>query len=222
MKISGILLDLDGVITETSELHYRAWKELAAEIGIEIDGAFNEQLKGISRMQSLERILCFGGKEGYFSDGEKRALAEHKNARYVELLKSISPGDVLPGIRVFLADAREAGIRLALASASRNAPHILGALGLAAAFDYVADAGKVARSKPHPDIFLAAAAGIAQPPASCVGIEDAAAGIEAIHAAGMRAVGIGSAEHLDAADLLLPDTSALGLGKVLGWAKGIP
>lgn len=217
MKISGFLLDLDGVITETSNYHYWAWKELAAEIGITIDKVFNEQLKGISRMQSLERILRFGRKSGDFSNEEKLALAERKNARYTELLKNLTPTDALPGIRAFLMDARAMGIKLAVASASRNAPRIIDALGLVASVDFIVDTGTVARSKPYPDIFLAAAKGIGQTADSCIGIEDAAAGIAAIHAAGMKAIGIGSSEHLGEADLLLPATSALVLGNVLTW-----
>lgn len=215
MKIKGFLLDLDGVITETSEYHYLAWKELSSEIGIAIDRTFNEQLKGVSRMDSLERILIHGGKEHLFTQQEKQAFAQRKNERYIDLLRGLTPDDLLPGIGQFLADARADGIKLAIASASRNAGTIVRKLGLEAKIDYIADAASTARSKPYPDIFLDAARGLFLPPDSCVGIEDAAAGITAIHAAGMKAIGIGSAEYLHEADLILSGTEDLVYDRIV-------
>ena len=210
-EIKGILLDLDGVITETAEYHYQAWKELASEIGITIDRQFNECLKGVSRMDSLELILRHGGVADQYSKEEKTALAERKNRRYVELLKNLTPDNVLPGIRNFLHDARADGMKLGLASASKNARAIMDALNLTQSMDFIADAA-AARSKPAPDIFLLAAEGVGLQPESCIGIEDASAGIKAIHAAGMRAVGIGASLH--EADLLLPNTGRLVYGDV--------
>lgn len=207
-ELKGILLDLDGVITETAEYHYQAWKQLASEIGITIDRQFNECLKGVSRMDSLELILQHGGMAGKYSAEEKAALAERKNRQYVALLQNLTPDHVLPGIREFLRDARADGIKLGLASASKNARTIMDALDLTQSIDFIADAA-VARSKPAPDIFLLAAEGLGLSPEDCVGIEDAAAGIKAIHAAGMRAVGIGDAATLHEADLLLPETEKL-------------
>ena len=207
-EIKGILLDLDGVITETAEYHYQAWKQLASEIGITIDRQFNECLKGVSRMDSLELILRHGGVAEQYSAEEKAALAERKNRQYVELLKNLTPDNVLPGIRAFLQAARADGIKLGLASASKNARAIMDALDLTQSIDFIADAA-VARSKPAPDIFLLAAEGLGLSPEDCVGIEDAAAGIKAIHAAGMKAVGIGDAATLHEADLLLSDTGKL-------------
>ena len=209
--VKGILLDLDGVITETAEYHYQAWKELASEIGITIDRQFNECLKGVSRMDSLELILRHGGVADQYSKEEKTALAERKNRRYVELLKNLTPDNVLPGIRNFLHDARADGMKLGLASASKNARAIMDALNLTQSMDFIADAA-AARSKPAPDIFLLAAEGVGLQPESCIGIEDASAGIKAIHAAGMRAVGIGASLH--EADLLLPNTGQLVYGDV--------
>lgn len=209
--VKGILLDLDGVITETAEYHYQAWKELASEIGITIDRQFNECLKGVSRMDSLELILRHGGVADQYSKEEKTALAERKNRRYVELLKNLTPDNVLPGIRNFLQEARADGMKLGLASASKNARAIMDALNLTQSMDFIADAA-AARSKPAPDIFLLAAEGVGLQPENCIGIEDASAGIKAIHAAGMRAVGIGASLH--EADLLLPNTGQLVYGDV--------
>ncbi|MDD5905544.1 MAG: beta-phosphoglucomutase [Clostridiales bacterium] len=209
--VKGILLDLDGVITETAEYHYQAWKELASEIGITIDRQFNECLKGVSRMDSLELILRHGGVADQYSAEEKTALAERKNRRYVELLKNLTPDNVLPGIRNFLQEARADGMKLGLASASKNARAIMDALNLTQSMDFIADAA-AARSKPAPDIFLLAAEGVGLQPENCIGIEDASAGIKAIHAAGMRAVAIGASLH--EADLLLPNTGRLVYGDV--------
>lgn len=212
-EIKGILLDLDGVITETAEYHYQAWKELASEIGITIDRQFNECLKGVSRMDSLERILRHGGVADQYSAEEKAALAERKNRRYAELLKNLTPDNVLPGIRTFLQEARADGMKLGLASASKNARAIMDALHLTQSIDFIADAA-AARSKPAPDIFLLAAEGLGLLPENCIGIEDASAGIKAIHAAGMRAVGIGDVATLHEADLLLSETGQLVYGRV--------
>ena len=212
-EIKGILLDLDGVITETAEYHYQAWKELASEIGITIDRQFNECLKGVSRMDSLELILRHGGVADQYSDEEKAALAERKNRRYAELLKNLTPDNVLPGIRTFLQEARADGMKLGLASASKNARAIMDALNLTQSIDFIADAA-AARSKPAPDIFLLAAEGLGLLPENCIGIEDASAGIKAIHAAGMRAVGIGDVATLHEADLLLPEIGQLVYGHV--------
>ena len=215
MNVKAIIFDLDGVITDTSELHFIAWRELAESLGIAIDEKFNECLKGVSRMGSLERILQHGHRENDYTPVEKEALATKKNARYVELLQDITPKNVLPGVLSFLEECHKHGIKTALASASKNAPFILDKLEISNHFDYVADAARVAHSKPAPDIFLAAAAGLDIAPAFCLGVEDAAAGIQAIHAAGMKAVGIGGKETLYEADLLLADTGKLNLLSVL-------
>ena len=215
MKVQAIIFDLDGVITDTSNLHYIAWKELAADLGIAIDEQFNERLKGVSRMGSLERILQYGGQDHSYTTAEKEVLAAKKNTRYVELLQDLAPANVLPGVPAFLEECRKEGMKTALASASKNAPFIIEKLALCDQFDYIADAGKVVRSKPAPDIFLAAAEGLGIAPVRCLGIEDAAAGIQSIHAAGMKAVGIGEVKTLSEADLLLSDTEKLDLLSIL-------
>lgn len=209
MNIKGIIFDLDGVVCSTDEYHYAAWKSLADELGIYFDKQINNRLRGVSRMASLNIILERSEKQ--YTGEEKIQLAEIKNERYVALLQNLTPDDVLPGIRDFLQACHEADLKTALASASKNAPFILRRLGLEKEFDFLADAAKVKNSKPAPDIFLAAADGLKLDPAKCIGIEDAAAGIEAIHAAGMKAVGIGSAETLSKADILLDGTEQLNL-----------
>ncbi|MEG5841767.1 beta-phosphoglucomutase [Enterobacter mori] len=191
MTLNAVVFDLDGVITDTAHLHFLAWRSVAQEIGITIDEAFNEQLKGISRMDSLQRILRHGGKEGTFDDKQCLALAGKKNDLYVQSLASLTHDSLLPGIREVLADIRAAKINIGLASVSLNALGILQALGIHKAFDFCADASRITCSKPDPEIFLAACAGLNVRPEEAIGIEDAAAGVEAINAAGMLSVGIG-------------------------------
>lgn len=207
MKPDAVIFDLDGVITDTAHLHFVAWRQVAADVGIAIDEQFNQQLKGISRMGSLERILAWGGKADAFSEAEKASLASRKNALYVESLRTLTPQAVLPGIASLLAALRQEGIRIGLASVSLNAPAILQALGLAAQFDFCADAARLMHSKPDPEIFLAACAGLGVAAARCIGVEDAQAGIDAINACGMTSVGIGA--ELRGAQLRLDNTAEL-------------
>jgi beta-phosphoglucomutase len=173
MMLKAVVFDLDGVITDTAHLHFLAWRAVAEEIGITFDEVFNEQLKGISRMDSLQRILKHGGKEGMFSDEQCLALATKKNALYVQSLASLTEDSLLPGIRDVLADIRAAKVKIGLASVSLNAPGILHALGIHQAFDFCADASRIRRSKPDPEIFLAACAGLNVRPEAAIGIEDA-------------------------------------------------
>ena len=154
-KLKAVIFDLDGVITDSARYHYLTWKKLADELDIPFDEVYNEKLKGVSRMESLELILENGNACGNYTESEKAAMAEKKNDYYKELIKQITPADILPGIREFLEELKAEGIRIALASVSKNAPFILNQLGLEQYFDYVADAAKIPNAKPFPDIFLA-------------------------------------------------------------------
>ncbi|MGC6769293.1 beta-phosphoglucomutase [Enterococcus sp. LJL128] len=196
----GFIFDLDGVITDTAKYHYIAWKELSASLGITIDLAFNEQLKGISRMDSLDRILAYGGKAKEFSAEEKEELAKKKNDHYVQLLASLTPADLLPGVSEFMAQAKDKQIPCALASASKNAPVILEKLGVIADFVAIVDPDSLDKGKPDPEIFLKAAEALQITPQEAVGFEDAQAGIDAVKAAGMYAVGVIEKEKLIGAD----------------------
>ena len=199
----AFIFDLDGVITDTAPLHFRAWRDLAASVGVDFDEAFNERLKGVSRTDSLELILAQGTHR--YTSTEKHAMAERKNADYVRLIDGITPGDVLPGALAALQAARAAGCRVGLASASKNAAGVLARLGITAAFDHVVDANLIERSKPDPEVFLAAAHALGVEPVNCVGIEDAVAGIAAVRAAGMFALGVGDPLVLTQADQVVPD-----------------
>lgn len=211
----AIIFDLDGVITDTAHLHFLAWRQIAGEIGIDIDEQFNDTLKGISREASLQRILRHGGKAGRFSPEACAELAARKNRLYVASLSALTAESVLPGIRALLATLKALGIPVGLASVSRNAPTILQALDLQAFFTFCADAAQVSRSKPDPAIFLAACQGLGVNPRACIGIEDAQAGIDAINACGMKSVGIGVG--LTDAQLLLPGTEHLTWPRLLAF-----
>lgn len=205
----AFIYDLDGVITDTAEYHFLAWQKLAENLGISIDRQFNEQLKGISRMDSLERILNLDPSLNELSDEEKLRLAAQKNAHYLELIESINPNDILSGIEKLLKRNKEENIKIALGSASKNARTIIDKLGLGDYFDYIVDASKVEKGKPDPETFLVAADALGISYSGCIGLEDSAAGVEAINKAGMFSVGIGDEEHLSHADYLVASTSEL-------------
>ena len=211
----GFVFDLDGVITDTAKFHYLAWKDLADEIGIEIDLKFNEQLKGISRMDSLERILAYGNKADAYTTEEKEALAEKKNTHYVELLQDLTPDDLLPGVQEFLNEAKVQNVPCAIASASKNAPFILEKLGVQEAFDAIVDPATLTKGKPDPEIFIRAAEAIKIAPAEAVGFEDAQAGLDGIKAAGMYAVGVYSGEELHGADLIVNKLTDISVTELL-------
>lgn len=213
--MKGFVFDLDGVLADTAKYHYIAWKQLAMEIGITIDEAFNEQLKGISRQESLARILTYGGKNRDFSEEELTALAEKKNRHYVELLEELTPADALPGVTRFLAEARAQNIPCSVASASKNAPFILNKLALGDYFVGVVDPSTLSKGKPHPEIFVKAAALMRLQTNEVIGFEDAQAGIDGIKACGMYAVGIGEAEQLKGADRLISDLTEISIEELI-------
>ncbi|WP_266159390.1 beta-phosphoglucomutase, partial [Dyella silvatica] len=200
--LQAVIFDLDGVIADTAVVHDAAWKRLAAEIGVPFDQSLGERLKGVDRRGSLD-ILLEGANRTY-NEAEKLAFSERKNDYYKEQIQEFGPQQLLPGARAAIESSRAAGLKIGLASASRNAPLLLERLGIAGLFDYIVDAGRIQHSKPDPEIFLAAAAGLGVTPQSCLGVEDAAAGVASIHAAGMVAVGIGSPLALAQAETVLP------------------
>lgn len=213
--IEAFIFDLDGVITDTAHFHYLAWKELGDKLGIGIDEKFNESLKGISRMESLERILIYGKKENDFVKDEKIIMADDKNNYYVSLIEDISSKDVLPGIKELLENIKLNNIKIGLASASKNAKKVLNNLKITDYFDFIADASRCENSKPSPDIFLMAAKGLSVNPKNCIGIEDASAGIESINKAGMYSIGVGDSEILKKARYIVKSTDELIFEKIV-------
>ena len=177
MKYQGIIFDLDGVLCSTDEYHYQAWKTLADQLNIPFDRERNNLLRGVSRMESLSIIL--EKSERTYSEQEKQAFAEQKNALYRTLLRQMSPADVSDEVRETLRFLRESGLKLAVGSSSKNTPFILERIGLGDFFDAVADGNCITYSKPNPEVFLKAAEMIGLPPERCLVVEDAHAGVEA-------------------------------------------
>jgi alpha,alpha-trehalose phosphorylase len=208
-RLRGVVFDLDGVLTDSAEYHYRAWKALADELGIPFDREANEGLRGVPRMESLEAILARG--ERAYGEDEKRALAAKKNANYQRMIEDVTPRDLLPGVPELLVAIREAGVKVALASSSRNGPTLVERLGIGDRLDAIVDPARLRRGKPDPEIFETAAELLDLPVEDCVGVEDAEAGIASIVGAGMPSVGVGDAQALGAATLVVPDTEYLTL-----------
>lgn len=208
-RFKAVIFDLDGVITDTAHYHYLAWKRLADSVDAPFDAAFNEQLKGVDRMGSLELILARAPRP--YTLDEKRRLADAKNGHYQELIATMTPNDLLPGALRALEDVRAAGLKIGLASVSRNAFTVLDRLGIRDRFDDVVDAATIVNGKPHPEIFLTAAAHLGVEPRDCLGVEDAAAGVASIKDAGMVAVGVGNPEVLYRADRVIPSMEAFRL-----------
>ncbi len=202
--IKAIIFDLDGVIVDTAHYHYLAWKRLAIELGFDLTLDQNELLKGVSRMRSLEIILDLGGIK--LSATEMERVANKKNGWFVEYVNTMKPEEIFPGVKELLKSMRSKGLKVALASSSKNAPAVIRLLNIENEFDAVVDGNMIVHSKPDPEIFLLAAKKLEIDPASCVVFEDAEAGVEAALAAGMKCVGVGSAEQLGKANLVIAKT----------------
>ncbi len=199
--IRAFLFDLDGVLTDTSEFHYRAWKRLADEEGLPFNRRDNEALRGVGRRESLGLLL----KGKYIDEDTAQAWMERKNHYYVEQVEEMTEENILPGVLELLRGLRLAGIKVCVVSASKNAPLVIDRLKMKSRIDALVDGSAVKHSKPAPDLFLYAADRLGVRPEECVVVEDAAAGIEAAEAAGMRSLGIGPSERVGDADLVLPD-----------------
>lgn len=208
-RFKAVIFDLDGVITDTAHYHYLAWKRLAESQGVHFDHAFNENLKGIDRMGSLDLILASSAKQ--YTPAEKLALADEKNLHYQELIATMSASDLLPGAVAALDTVRAAGMKIGLASVSKNAMTVLERLGITDKFDYVVDAALIAKGKPDPEIFLKAAHELGVAPADCLGVEDAVAGVASIKSAGMYALGVGQPNVLTQADVVIPSLAQFDL-----------
>ena len=199
MKFDAVIFDLDGVICSTDEYHYKAWKAMADGMGIPFDRTINNRLRGVSRMASLEIILeKYSGPA--LTDGQKNALAEKKNNLYREYLHEMSTADLPADVSETLKALREAGLKLAIGSSSKNTPFILGQIGLSGYFDAVSDGNNITRSKPDPEVFVKAAEMLGIPAERCLVVEDAVSGAEAGHRGGMKVACVGDAAKNGAGD----------------------
>ncbi len=212
MDVKACIFDLDGVIVDTAIYHFKSWKRLADELGINFTLHDNERLKGVSRMRSLEIVLEIGNVTK--TEAEKEELASRKNEWYTEMINKMKPDEVLPGTEDFLRLVRNAGIKTALGSASKNSGIILEKTGLTPFFDAIIDGNHVSKAKPDPEVFLKGAEALNVKPADCVVFEDAIAGVEAALAGGMKVVGIGSPEILTKANLVVSGLDQMDLAKL--------
>lgn len=191
MRYQGIIFDLDGVICSTDEYHFQAWKALADRLGIPFDRERNHLLRGVSRMASLDIIL--EKSDQTYLEAEKAAFAEEKNTLYREMLGRMSPADLSDEVKKTLDSLRRLGLKMAVGSSSKNTPFILERIGLADFFDAVADGNCITHSKPHPEVFLKAAAMLGFPPRDCLVVEDAHAGVQAAITGGFACAAMGDA-----------------------------
>lgn len=210
-NIKLFIFDLDGVLTETSEQHFYAWRELARSIGIDFDREFNEKLKGISRMDSLDLILKHGGVFENYTQEEKEVLAKNKNDYYLELINEFTRDNLFEGVEELFIELRNRNIKIAIGSASKNAPLLIEKMGISQYIDYIVNPEQIAQGKPAPDTFLDAANYFNIDPKFCIGVEDAIAGVDAIKSANMFAIGIGEKDILVKADIVFNTTKDVSL-----------
>jgi len=208
--VKAIIFDLDGVLTNTSEYHYRAWKRLADELSILFTRADNESLRGVSRRHSLELLL--GDRK--VTEEQAQEMMARKNRYYQEFIQQVTPDDMLPGALELLQECRRAGVKVAIGSASRNTRAVVERLSIGHLVDAIADGYSVARQKPAPDLFLRAAEMLGVSPANCIVVEDAAVGVEAALAGGFWAIGLGPEERVGAANLVFPDLAGVTLNDI--------
>ena len=208
-KSKGIIFDLDGVIVDTAKFHYLAWRKLANDLGFDISEDQNEQLKGVSRVRSLEKILGWGNVS--LSQDNFMEQMAIKNDNYLTYISTMTPKDILPGVQEVLDFFLENNIPIALGSASKNARSILEKTGLFQKFTAVVDGNDVEKAKPDPEVFLIAAAKLNVEPSNCIVFEDAQAGIQAANSAGMISIGIGDEDNLKEADYVFSDFTQIEL-----------
>ncbi len=203
--IKACIFDLDGVIVDTAHYHFIAWRKLAKELGIDLTEKDNERLKGVSRMRSLEIILEMGGIE--MSEIEKNKLAGKKNDWFVEYVNAMKPEEIFSGVKELIMEMKRLGIKVALASSSKNADTVIRLLNIQSLFEAIVDGTMIAHTKPDPEIFLLTANRLGVAPECCLVFEDAEAGVEAALRAGMKCIGVGSAEHLGKADKVVKNAA---------------
>lgn len=204
-----MIFDLDGVIVDTAKYHFIAWKHIANKLGFDFTEAHNEQLKGVSRVRSLDLILDLSGQT--IETEEKERLLIEKNEHYLSLISDMGQSEILPGILELLKYLKEQNIPFSLGSASKNARLILKTLNLLDLFDAIVDGNDVTNAKPDPEVFLIAAEKLNLKAEQCIVVEDAVAGVDAANNAGMISIGIGEEAHLHKANHVLPSTKELSV-----------
>ncbi|MDZ4752797.1 MAG: beta-phosphoglucomutase [Flavobacteriales bacterium] len=212
MQIEACIFDLDGVIVDSAKYHFLAWKKLADKLAIPFSHEQNESLKGVSRVDSLEKILSWGGIE--LNNNKKIELLEAKNQWYLKYTEEMKSEEILPGVFEFLTELKKSGIKIALGSSSKNAVLILDKLQIADFFDEIIDGNKIHFSKPHPEVFLKAAAGVRCRAESCVVFEDAISGVDAALAGHFKCIGIGDPLFLSKAHAVVSNMEDMSVEKM--------
>lgn len=210
--LKGFAFDLDGVIADTARFHGQAWHQLADKVGTEWTPELADSLKGVSRMDSLELILKAGGHENDYTQEEKEALATEKNDNYIKLVETLTPADILPGMKNLLDELKDNGYHIVLASASKNAPKVLKYLQITDYFEGIVDPAKLSHGKPDPEIYSEAAKLMNLLANQVAGLEDAQAGVESINRAGEVSIGFGAS--LKDAAVKFDDTSEVSLAAI--------
>jgi beta-phosphoglucomutase len=219
MHTAACIFDLDGVIVDTARYHFLAWKRLTDQLGIHFTEEDNERLKGVSRMASLEIILGIGNRKA--DERQKQEYAALKNSWYIDYISKMTPDEVLPGCLSFIRELRNANIRVAIGSASKNTPMILERVGIRELFDAIADGNNVTEAKPNPEVFIKAAEMVGINPGKCVVFEDAVAGVQAALNAGMMCIGVGSSKILIKAHFVVHGLNEMNLSKLISIEKDI-
>lgn len=212
-NIQLFIFDLDGVITDTAEYHYLAWKSLANTYSLKFNREINEQLRGVSRIESLNIILK--ENEMHITREKTNEWANLKNDFYIELINEITPKDLLPGVVELLEELKNKNVKIALGSASKNAKPVIERLGISRYFDYIGDGFSVKNSKPAPDLFLHVAKELRINPNNCIVVEDAEAGLEAAISAGMKTIGIGPKNRLKKANYIYDSIEEIKIENIL-------
>jgi beta-phosphoglucomutase len=206
--IKGVIFDLDGVLVSTDEYHYRSWVRLCGEEGFTFfDREFNHQFRGVGRMQCVHILLTAAGEK--YTPERQKEVAERKNRYFAESLETVTPECLLPGSLEMLGALRSRGVKIAVASNSRNAKPIIERVLIGHLLDVIVDGYDLTNSKPDPEVFLLAARRLALPPAQCLVVEDAVAGIVAANRAGMRSLGVGTPDMLPNATTIIRDLSEI-------------
>ncbi|WP_136668581.1 beta-phosphoglucomutase [Flavobacterium sp. H122] len=203
MSKKAFIFDLDGVIVDTAKYHFKAWQKLADSLGILFTPEHNEELKGVSRVRSLEIILGLGKINA--SEEEKERWLVQKNVDYLSYIENMNESEILPNVRETLEFIKSKGQFIALGSASKNARPILEKVGLLHFFDTVVDGNDVTNAKPDPEVFVRAAKLLDIENHNAIVFEDSVAGIQAANVAGMLSIGIGDDRILKEAKYCFPN-----------------
>lgn len=216
--MKACIFDMDGVLVDSAKYHFQSWKNVATELGIEFEEEDHEKLKGLSRIDSLERILTSSGI--YLDNVSKKILLTKKNDWYLTYIKEMHPNDVFPGVKLFIESLRSEGFRIGLGSSSKNSRLILERTGLMALFDVVVDSNQVTFTKPNPEVFLLGAQWLGVSPRDTVVFEDSEVGVEAALAGGFRVIGVGNRSKLFRAEMVIDGFVGFSVGKMregMGW-----